>query len=490
MPTRDDLRDLTPDEFRAAAHRVADLAADYFATLEKYRVVPDIEPGAIRGRLPARPPDGPEPLDDVLADYLALIEPNVTHWQHPGFMAYFPASASGPGILGEWLAATLNSVVMMWRNAPAPTELEETVVGWLREMFGLPAAFDGMLTDTASMSTLTALVAARHALPGLAAREEGLAGRDGLGRLRLYCSEEAHSSTEKAAIVTGIGRAGVRRIPTDDALRLRPDLLAQAIRDDRATGWWPFCIVGMAGTTSSTSVDPLPEIARIARDEGLWLHVDAAYAGSAAVCPELRPLLAGWEEADSIVINPHKWLFTPMDASLLLFRRPEVFRDAFSLVPEYLRVKEAAGVHNFHEYGIPLGRRFRALKLWMIVRTFGVAGLAARVREGCRLAALFAGWVDGDPDWQRLAPAPFSTVCFRHRPAAFAGREDEPTVAAQLDAHNEALMARVNADGSVFLSSSRLKGRYTIRLALGNLRHTEEHVAHAWALLREAGRAA
>jgi aromatic-L-amino-acid decarboxylase len=331
-----------------------------------------------------------------------------------------------------------------------------------------------MFTDTASVSSLLAIVAARHAVPGLGARDEGLAGREGLGRLRMYASTEAHSSIEKAAIVAGIGRAGVRRIPVDGEYRMKAELLSGAIAEDRAAGWTPFCVVATLGTTSSTSVDPCDAMALICRRENLWLHVDAAYAGAAAIVPETRPLFSGWERADSIVVNPHKWLFTPFDASLLLFRSPETFRDAFSIVPEYLRTPEAGGVHNFNEYGIQLGRRFRALKLWMQIRWFGVDGMAARLREHMRLAGLFAAWVDADPDWERLAPVPFSTVCFRYR------KGDD------LDATNAAILDRVNASGRVFLSHTKLAGKYTLRVAIGNPRQTEEHVARCWALLREA----
>ena len=468
------LGDMSPDDFRDAAHRVADLAADYLDRLEDYDVLPKIEPGATRAKLPAAPPASPQPLDLILADYRSIIEPYITHWQHPMFMAYFPSVATGPGILGEWLSSTLNSNVMLWRNAPSSTELEEVVVSWLRQMLGLPDAFDGMFTDTASISSLLSIVAARHAVPGLSARDEGLAGRAGLGRLRMYASTEAHSSIDKAAIVAGIGRTGVRRIPIDDEYRMKAELLSEAIAEDRAAGWTPFCVVATLGTTSSTSVDPCEAIAEIGRREKLWLHVDAAYAGAAAIVPEMRPLLAGWEHADSIVVNPHKWMFTPFDASLLLFRSPETFRDAFSIVPEYLRTPEAGAVHNFNEYGIQLGRRFRALKMWMQIRWFGVDGMAARLREHMRLARLFASWVEADPDWELLAPVPFSTVCLRYR------KGDD------LDAINEAILGRVNAGGKVYLSHTKLAGRYTLRVALGNPRQTEEHVARCWDLLREA----
>ena len=468
------LSDMSPDDFRDAAHRVADLAADYLDRLDDYDVLPKIAPGATRAKLPAAPPATPEPLELILADYRSIIEPYITHWQHPMFMAYFPSVATGPGILGEWLSSALNSNVMLWRNAPSSTELEEVVVSWLRQMLGLPGDFDGMFTDTASISSLLSVVAARHAVPGLQARDEGLAGRAGLGRLRMYASAEAHSSIDKAAIVAGIGRAGVRKIPVDDEYRLKPELLSAAIAEDRAAGWTPFCVVAMVGTTSSTSVDPCNAIAEICRREKLWLHVDAAYAGAAAIVPEMRPLLSGWERADSIVVNPHKWMFTPFDASLLLFRSPETFRDAFSLVPEYLRTPEAGGVHNFNEYGIQLGRRFRALKMWMQIRWFGVDGMSSRLREHMRLAQLFASWVDADPEWDRLAPVPFATVCFR-----YAQGED-------LDGKNAAILDRVNASGKVYLSHTRLAGRFTLRVVIGNPRQTEEHVATCWDVLREA----
>jgi aromatic-L-amino-acid decarboxylase len=487
-PAQLGLGDMDPEEFRAAAHRVADLVADYLEGIEARPVLARVRPGEVRAALPQEPPREPEPLETVLADYLRLIEPNLTHWQHPGFMAYFASVASGPGILGEWIAAGLNSNVMFWRVAPASTELEQTVVGWLRRMLGLPEAFDGMFTDTASMSTLLSVLAARHVLPGLDARDEGLAGRPGIGRLRLYCSTETHSSIEKAAIAAGVGRAGVRKVEVDGEYRMRADRLEAAIAEDRAGGWWPFCAVATLGTTSSTSVDPVGAIAAICEREGIWLHVDAAYGGSAALVPEMRPAFAGWERADSIVVNPHKWMFAPFDASLLLFRRPEAFRAAFSIVPEYLRTPEGETARNFNEYGIQLGRRFRALKMWMHIRWFGAEGMARRIREHCRQARSLAGWIDADPDWERLAPVLFSTVCLRHRPAAVQGSEDEPETAKRLDALNEAILERVNRTGRVFLSHTKLAGRYTLRVTLGNPRAREEHVRLCWDLLREAAR--
>jgi aromatic-L-amino-acid decarboxylase len=458
---------MDPEVFRAAAHRVADQVADYLADLERFRVLPDLRPGEVRAQLPAAPPSTGEPIEAILDDYTRLIEPNVTHWQHPGFLAYFASVASGPGILGEWLASGLNSNVMLWRNAPASTELEEVVVGWLRDLLGLPSGLDGMLTDTASISTLLSLVVARERAP---------AGT----RLRLYGSEEMHSSIDKGAIVAGIGREGVRRIPVDDVLRMRPDLLRAAIEEDRRQGWTPFCVVATAGTTSSTSLDPVDAAADVCVREGLWLHVDAAYGGAAALLPEMRPLFAGWERADSIVVNPHKWMWTPFDASLLLFRDPLAYRAAFSLVPEYLRTEDTGGVHNYNEYGVQLGRRFRALKLWFLLRWFGVEGMQARLREHLRLARGLAAAVDGHPDWELLAPVPLATVCLRHRPAGFRGPEET------LDAANQAILDRVNASGRIFLSHTRLRGRFTIRVSIGNPRTTEVHVDRCWELLRAA----
>jgi len=479
-PAQRGLGDMEVEEFRRRAHEVADRVADYLGRLESYPVLPSIEPGAVRGALPQTPPSKAEPFESLLEDYARLIEPNITHWQHPGFMAYFPSVASGPGILGEWLAAGLNSNVMLWRNAPASTELEQLVVSWLRQMLGLPEIFDGMFTDTASVSSLLSLVAARHAVPDLRSRDAGLCGS---APLRMYASEEAHSSIEKAAIVVGIGRSGLRRIPVDASYRMDPRALEGAIAEDRAGGAQPFCVVATLGTTSSTSVDPVAEIAAICEREKLWLHVDAAYAGAAAIVPELRPHFTGWERAQSIVFNPHKWLFTPFDASLLLFRDPESFRDAFSLVPEYLRTSAGASVRNYSEFGVQLGRRFRALKLWLEIRYFGVEGIADRLREHCRLARELAASIEQRPDWELLAPAPFSTVCFRHHPPEVADEK-------QLDRLNEAILAAVNRTGRVFLSHTRLSGRFTLRVALGNPRQTARHVEQCWSLLQEAARQA
>ena len=478
---------MDPDDFRAAAHAVVDVMADYLETVESRAVFPDIEPGTLRPMFPTSPPETPEPIEAILADYRRLVEPNATHWQHPGFLAYFATTASGPGILGEMLTATLGQNAMLWRTSPIGTELEEVVVDWLRQALGLPGGFDGLLTDTASTSTLIALAAAREAC-GADVSARGLAGRDDLGAgLRVYASAEAHSSVEKACMTLGLGRASLVRIPVNDRFEMLPDTLEAAIVADRAAGLRPIAVVATVGTTSSTSVDPVAAVADITEREGLWLHVDAAYAGVVAMLPDRRTPFEGWERADSIVVNPHKWLFTPLDASLLLTRRMEVFRSAFSLVPEYLRTLDrAAPVHDYNEYTPQLGRRFRALKLWIQLRWFGLDGLRRRIQAHLDLAADLAAAVRADPDWELLAPVPFSTVCLRWRPAALAAGADEPAIAERLDEANAAIMDAVNRTGEVFLSHTRLAGRFTIRVAVGNLRTEARHVERAWALLRAA----
>ncbi len=482
----DGLLDMDPEAFRSAGHEVVDLMADYLRDIETYAVFPAIEPGTLAPRFPAEPPEAPEPLADVLADVRSLVAPNATQWQHPGFMAYFATTASGPGILGEMLTAALGQNPMLWRTSPIGTELEIVVVGWLRQALDLPASFDGFITDTASTSSLIALAAAREAA-GLAVAAEGLPGRADVPALRVYASTEAHSSIEKAAMTLGLGRDAVVRVPVDDEYRLRVDLLDESIARDRAAGRLPIAVVATLGTTSSTSVDPVDAIADVAAREDLWLHVDAAYAGVLAMLPEEAASFRGWERAHSIVVNPHKWLFTPLDASLLLTRRMPDLRAAFSLVPEYLRTLDReAPVRDINEYTPQLGRRFRALKLWVQLRWFGLEGIRRRLRHHLELSRLFTAWVDADPDWELLAPAPFSTTCFRWRPAAWAGREDEPGIEARLDAANATILDAVNRTGEVFLSHTRLADRFTIRVSIGNLRTEERHVARCWELLREA----
>ena len=466
--------DLPPEEFRRLAHEAADWMADYLANVGNLPVLARVRPGDVRGRLPSHPPEAGEELDAALADFREIIVPGITHWNHPAFFGYFSISGSGPGILGEMLAAALNVNAMVWRSSPAATELEEVTLDWLRQLVGLPVGFEGTINDTASTSVLYALAAAREvAYPE--SRQQGLFGaRPG----RVYASEHAHSSVEKAVLALGFGRDGYRTIPVDETFRMRPDVLAEAMAEDAAAGVVPVAVVATLGTTSTTSVDPVAELLPAVRKHGAWLHVDAAYGGPAAVLPELRPLFAGWEEADSVVINPHKWLFTPVDCSVLFCRRPEELVRAFSIVPEYLRTAETGKVRDLMDYGVALGRRFRSLKLWFVLRYFGREGIAANLREHIRLAQAFAAWVEGEPGWEVSAPVPFGLVCFRAAPGGASGEE--------ADAFNQRILDRVNASGEAFLTHTKLRGRMVLRLAIGNVKTTEAHVVRTWELLREA----
>ncbi|MBV9093581.1 MAG: aminotransferase class V-fold PLP-dependent enzyme [Streptosporangiaceae bacterium] len=414
----------------------------YLESVRERPVLARVKPGGLRAALPARAPEQAEPFADLLRDLEELVLPAVTHWQHPRFFAYFATTGSEPGILAELLTAALNNVGILWRTSPALQELEEVTTAWLADLLGLPQGWHGQLEQGASIATLAALAAAREARPG---------------HRVVACSEHAHSSVDKACRLLGLE---VRKTPADGRFRLRPD----ALDLDGCCA-----VVATVGTTSSTSVDPVPAVADACAEKGVWLHVDAAYAGSAMVCPEFRWAFDGVERADSLVVNPHKWLSTPQGCSALWTRRPDELRAAFSLVPEYLRAPDAVVSHS--EYGPELGRTFRALKLWAVLRCCGRAGLQARIRESVRQAALFEQWVRDDPGWELCAPRPFSVVCFRRNGS---------------DAANEALLGRVNATGKIFISHTRLAGRYVLRLAAGNARTTEADVRQAWDVLREA----
>jgi aromatic-L-amino-acid decarboxylase len=430
--------------FRDDGAAALEWVASYLEGVRELPVLSQVEPGEIRAALPASPPDQPEAFANVLRDLDDVLLPGLTHWQSPRFFAYFATTSSEPNILAELLIAGLNQVGILWRTSPALQELEEVTLDWLAQLLGLPAGLHGHIEDTASMSTLVALAGARAARPGARV---------------VVCSEHAHSSVDKAAKLLELE---LRKVPVDDEFRMRPDQL-----DLDGT----CAAVATIGTTSSTSVDPVPEIADRCERAGVWLHVDAAYAGAAAVCPELRDRFAGWERADSIVVNPHKWLGVSTDCSTLWTRKPDVLRDAFSLVPEYLRVAEE--VASLSEYTQVLGRRFRALKLWAVLRCYGRSGIQERIREHLSLAERFEDWVRADDEWEVVAPRPFSVVCFRLRDS---------------DEENERLLERVNATGEIFISHTRLADRYVLRLAIGSFRTTEDDVRLAWDVLRrEAG---
>jgi aromatic-L-amino-acid/L-tryptophan decarboxylase len=477
-----ELGDMTSEEFRRVGHELIDWVADYFENIEQLPVLAQIEPGELKAQLPTSPPEHGESMDRIVADLDKLIVPALTHWCHPSFYAYFATSTSGPGILGELLTAAFDNKAMLWRTSPASTELEEVALDWLRQMMGLDAGLTGIIYDTASVSSMHAIAAAREGVEQRI-REEGMSGRPDLPLLRVYESEQAHSSIEKGVITLGLGQRGLRKIPTDAEFRMDPKALSAAIEEDKRNGYIPFCIVATVGTTSTSSIDPLREIIPICEEHVMWLHVDAAYAGSAAIVPEFRHILDGCERADSIAVNPHKWLFTPFDLSVLYCRHMDLLRRAFSLVPEYLRTPEQEKVRSGSDYGVQLGRRFRALKLWMVIRYFGHEGLAARIREHCRLARLFASWIKESPDWELMAPVPLGLVCFRACPKREGESESEREL--RLDKLNEAIMHGVNATGKALLSHTKLNDQLTLRLSIGNIRTTEQHVRQVWQLLNE-----
>jgi aromatic-L-amino-acid decarboxylase len=467
---------MATEDFRRFGHELIDWVADYLERVEDLPVLSQIEPGELKAQLPNAPPAKGEAMSEIIADVDRLVVPALTHWNHPSFFAYFATSTSAPGIFGELLSAAFDNKAMLWRTSPASTELEEVTLDWLRQMMGLDGGMSGIIYDTASVSSLHAIAAAREGVEQRI-REEGMSGRADLPLLRVYISEHAHSSIEKAVITLGLGQRGLRKIPVDSEFRMDVRALEAAIEEDKAQGFLPFCIVATVGTTSTSSIDPVADMIPIGEKHAMWLHVDAAYAGSAAVVPELRHILKGCERADSLVVNPHKWLFTPFDLSVLYCRHLDLLRRAFSLVPEYLRTPEQEKVRSGSDYGVQLGRRFRALKLWMVIRYFGHEGLAARIREHCRLAQLFASWVEANPNWELMAPLPLALVCFRACPANVAESD--------LDQLNEEIMHSVNLTGKALLSHTKLNDKFTLRLSVGNIRTTEKHITQVWHLLNE-----
>ena len=471
--------DMDPEALRRFGHEVVDWIAHYRRHVEELPVLPPVRPGELFETLPEEAPFDGEPMEAILRDFRREIVPRLTQWNHPGFHAYFANTGSGPGILAEALTAALNNNAMVWRTGPASTELELRTCDWLRRMMGLPGDFEGHIEDTASISTLVALLAARHQATGGAVRDRGLRG---LPPMRIYGSEHVHSSIDRAALVLGLGTEAVRRIPLDEHYRMDPDALQAAIAEDRDAGRVPMAVVATVGTTVTTAIDPVPAIAEICEAAGIWLHVDAAYGGAMAVSPGHRDVLEGAGRAQSLVVNPHKWLLVPMDCSVFLTRQPAAVREAMSLVPSYLMTPEDGVARNLMDYGPALGRRFRSLKLWFVLRWFGQRGLAAVIDRHVDLAAEFAGWVEAEPAWEVVAPVPMSLVLVRHRPA---GLEDET----ELRAHNERILERVNARGRSFLSHTVLRaadGRevYALRVAVGNLGTERRHLEGVWGELR------
>jgi len=470
------------EEFRKHAHAFADWMADYLAHVEDYPVRAQVRPGEVAARLPAQPPQAAEPMAAIFADFEAAILPGMTHWQHPSFFAYFPANSSPPSVLAEMLTATLAAQGMLWETSPAATELETRVLDWLRGMLGLPEGFAGVIQDTASTATLTALLTARERATGWRASEDGLAalGNDGL-RLTVYASQESHSSVEKAATLAGFGRRFLRAIPTDPSHAMAPEALERAIAEDLAQGLTPAAAVATLGTTGVGAVDPLAPIARICRAHGLWLHVDAAWAGSALILPEHRWMTAGVEAADSFVVNPHKWLFTNFDCSAYYVRDAAALTRTFAIAPPYLATREGAQVIDYRDWGIALGRRFRALKLWFVIRSYGVEGLREKVAAHIDWAQELARQVEASDDFELVAPPSLALFNFRYRPSGLA---DE----AALDDLNRRLLERLNDSGRLYLTRNLVKGRFALRFAVGQTSTARTHVQEAWRRIAETAR--
>jgi aromatic-L-amino-acid decarboxylase len=473
MKDRQSPGDTPPEEFRKQLHELADWIADFRENIESLRVAPNEKPGAVREQLPAQPPEKGEPFEKILNDVDRLIVPGMVHWSHPMFLGYFGWTTTAPGILGEIITAPLNVNAMTWRTCPAATELETVVIDWLRQWLGLPDEFGGVVYDTASVGIMHALAVAREqAAPST--RKLGLTNRD-LPRFRIYTSDQAHSAAEKSAIALGIGEENVRRVPSDNEFRMETSTLRRMIAQDRREAFQPLAVVATVGTTSSASVDPIPEIAKICREEKMWLHIDGAYGGAFTMMPEYKWVSRGWEMADSIVVNPHKTLFVPLDFSVLYVRDLERLRRVFTLVPEVLRGDTIEGEKNYMDYGIQLGRRFRALKAWVIWRSLGREGIVERLCEQIRLANLLASWIKSDNRFELAAPVSMGVVCFRFV------RADKDAI----DRSNSEIVERINSSGRAYLTQTKLRGRTVMRIGLGNVLTTEEHLRKAWQIIQE-----
>jgi aromatic-L-amino-acid/L-tryptophan decarboxylase len=471
-----DLGDTSPQEFRRQLHELADWIADFRENIGSLRVAPNDKPGAILAALPAEPPEEGEPFEKILSDIDRLIVPGMVHWSHPMFLGYFGWTTTAPAILGETVTAPLNVNAMTWRTCPAATELETLVIDWIRQWIGLPQEFGGVVYDTASVGVMHALAVAREeAAPST--RKRGLVGARA-PVFRIYASNQAHSSAEKAAIALGLGEENVQRVPTDEAFRMDASALRETIARDARENFKPLAVIATVGTTSTASVDPVPEIAKICRENRMWLHIDGAYGAGFAILPENKSLIDGWIEADSIVVNPHKSLFVPLDFSVLYVRDLERLRRVFTLVPEYLRGDTVEAQKNYMDYGIQLGRRFRALKAWVIFRSFGREGMAARLREHIRLANMFADWIKGDDRFELAAPVSMGVVCFR-----FIGGDES-----KIDQLNSEIVEKINASGRAYLTQTKLLCQTVMRIGLGNVLTTEKHVRKAWDMIREVAR--
>ena len=466
------------DEFRRQGHAIVEWIARYFENVEQYPVKSRVRPGNIKNSLPELPPSGSESFDSFLKDFDEVIMPGITHWQSPDFFAYFPANSSPPSVLAEMLTSALGAQCMLWETSPAAAELEERMMEWLRVMTGLPEEFEGVIQDSASSATLAALITAREKVTGFRSNSEGL--RDA-GRLRIYVSTQTHSSVEKGAGVAGFGRSNLVRVDVRDDFSMDPEALERAIEKDLAAGYIPCCTVATIGTTGTTAVDPLRAVGEICHRHGIWLHVDAALGGTALLLPEMRWMSDGMEYADSFVFNPHKWMFTNFDCSAYFVRDAASLIRTFEILPEYLKTRTRGKVNDYRDWGIPLGRRFRALKLWAVIRTYGVEGLQAAIREHLRLAKMLAGLIEAEKDFELMAPVPLNTVCFRYRPDGMSDSE--------ADSLNERINHALNDSGKIYLTHTKVHGRYVMRMVTAQTNVTEHHVTEAWNLIRECASA-
>lgn len=467
-----------PSEFRFEAHRMADRIANYFEEITRYPVKSRVKPGEVLSLLPELPPESPEPISGIMADFERVIMPGITHWQHPNFHAYFPANSSYASVLAEWLTAALGQQAMIWETSPAATELEERVMQWMKQMFGLPEHWTGVLQDTASASTLAALLTAREKASGFSINEEGFAANS---KLRIYASSETHSSIEKAARIAGFGRKNLVKIPVDEVFALDTAALEEAILRDKAAGYTPCCVVATIGTTGSAAVDPVRKTGEICSKYNIWLHIDAAFAGTALVLPEMRHFADGLELADSYVFNPHKWMFTNFDASAYFVRDPEMLIRTFEILPEYLKTRTRGKVNDYRDWGVALGRRFRALKLWFVIRNYGTEGIRTTVRKHLDLARWLSDQIQRSADFELLAPVNFSLVCFRYKPGHITDKET-------LNQINQQLLTRVNESGNLYLSHTMLNGSYCLRMVTAQTYLEKHHLEKAWHVVLETSK--
>lgn len=468
------------EQFQKHAHELVDWMADYYRQIESYPVRSQVEPGDIARQLPDHPPENGESFASILEDFKNVIMPGMTHWQSPSWFAYFPANSSYPSVLAEMLTATLAAQCMIWQTSPSATELEERVMEWLRDMLGLPTEWHGVIQDTASTSTLVAVLTARECALGFEPNSRGLVSAADGRTLTAYCSAETHSSIEKAIRIAGIGSGHLRKIPVDEQFALIPEELEAAIERDLESGHLPVCVIATLGTTGSTAIDPISAMGEICRKHGIWFHIDAALAGSALILPEHRTMNAGVELADSFTFNPHKWLMTNFDCSAYYVKDREALLRTFEIHPEYLRTREGKVVNNYRDWGVQLGRRFRALKLWFVIRSYGVAGLQETIRSHISMAKALAETIERQSDFELLAPVPLNTICFRYKPADTVARSE-----AKLNELNEQLLEGVNATGRIYLSHTTLNGRYTIRFVVGQTRVEQRHVDAGWKLIQD-----